>query len=110
VDELTTLLANVICTVAPLAADAAVASAPTMKRGNSVCLCLFIFDFMFLFCYNFCLIMPPPRESRRGRIVWQLQPRCRLGGTRDAADEGLIPVLLEPEASEPLNITRSAPP
>jgi hypothetical protein len=47
VAELTTLLSNVICTVAPLAVDApAVASAPTMTRGNSVDPCRFIFDFM----------------------------------------------------------------
>ena len=63
VTVLNTLLANVNCTVAPLAADApAVASAPTMKRGNSVCLCLFIFDFMFCF-----VLLSGPVRGIRGR-------------------------------------------
>jgi len=64
VAELTTLLAKEICTVAPLAVDAAaVASTPTMKRGNSVDPCLFIFVFMFSFCF---MTSSRPRLSRHG--------------------------------------------
>lgn len=63
--RLTRLLSNVICTVAPLAADApAMASAPTAKRGNSVDPCLFIFVFMFLYCsyFDVLVLRTPPRR------------------------------------------------